>query len=122
VKAVLDGDARGAFQAKVIVRPGAQKTDGRQLANGLLLSETAEFDAKPELEIYADDVKCNHGATSGALDNEMLFYLCSRGIPAREAKTLLVLAFIGEIIDHVEDENLREALKARASQWLSDKA
>lgn len=122
VKAVLDDEARGVFQAKVIVRPGAQKTDGRQLANGLLLSETAEFDAKPELEIYADDVKCNHGATSGALDDEMLFYLRSRGIPTQEAKTLLVLAFVGEILDHIEDENLREALKERASQWLSDKA
>lgn len=119
VKAVLDGEARGVFQAKVVVRPGAQKTDGRQLANGLLLSETAEFDAKPELEIYADDVKCNHGATSGALDDDMLFYLRSRGIPEAEAKSLLVLAFVGEIIDQIDDEGLREALMARASQWLA---
>lgn len=119
VKAVLDGEARGVFQAKVIVRPGAQKTDGRQLAHGLLLSDSAEFDAKPELEIYADDVKCNHGATSGALDDDMLFYLRSRGIPADEAKTLLILAFVGEIIDQIEDEPLREVLTARASQWLS---
>jgi Fe-S cluster assembly protein SufD len=119
VKAVLDGEARGVFQAKVIVRPGAQKTDGRQLANGLLLSETAEFDAKPELEIYADDVKCNHGATSGALDDDMLFYLRSRGIPEAEAKSLLVLAFVGEIIDQISDEELHATLMARASQWLA---
>jgi Fe-S cluster assembly protein SufD len=118
-KAVLDGEARGIFQAKVIVRPDAQKTDGRQLANGLLLSETAEFDAKPELEIYADDVKCNHGATSGALDDEMLFYLRSRGIPADEAKALLILAFAGEIIDQIQDETLREMVMAKAKVWLA---
>lgn len=118
-KAVLDGEARGIFQAKVIVRPDAQKTDGRQLANGLLLSETAEFDAKPELEIYADDVKCNHGATSGALDDEMLFYLRSRGIPADEAKALLILAFVGEIIDQIQDETLHEMVMAKAREWLA---
>jgi Fe-S cluster assembly protein SufD len=119
VKAVLDGDAHGVFQAKVIVRPGAQKTDGRQLAHGLLLSNTAEFDAKPELEIYADDVKCNHGATSGALDEDMLFYLRSRGIPVEEAKSLLILAFVAEVFDHIDDEHLREVLTAHASRWLS---
>ncbi|MEJ2226656.1 MAG: Fe-S cluster assembly protein SufD [Alphaproteobacteria bacterium] len=119
VKSVLDGESRGIFQAKVIVRPDAQKTDGRQLANGLLLSETAEFDAKPELEIYADDVKCNHGATSGALDEDMLFYLRSRGIPTDEAKSMLILAFVGEIIDQIEDEAFREILMAKARDWLA---
>jgi Fe-S cluster assembly protein SufD len=122
VKVVLDDTARAAFQGKVIVREGAQKTDGRQMAHGLMLSETAEFDAKPELEIYADDVKCNHGATSGALDEDMLFYLRSRGIPAQEAKMLLILAFVGEIFDYVEEEKTREALKTHAARWLSDKA
>jgi Fe-S cluster assembly protein SufD len=92
------------------------------MAHGLMLSETAEFDAKPELEIYADDVKCNHGATSGALDEDMLFYLRSRGIPAQEAKMLLILAFVGEIFDYVEEEKTREALKTHAARWLSDKA
>jgi len=119
VKVVLDGHARGVFQAKAIVRAGAQKTDGRQMAQSLLLSETAEFDAKPELEIYADDVKCNHGATCGAIDDDLLFYLRARGIPEDEAKALLIQAFIGEILDRVEDEGLRQALEAKAAAWLT---
>ncbi|NJM34817.1 MAG: Fe-S cluster assembly protein SufD [Rhodomicrobium sp.] len=118
VKAVLEDHAQGVFQAKVIVRPGAQKTDGRQMAQALILSENAEFDAKPELEIYADDVKCNHGATSGALDEDLMFYLRSRGIPKEEAKLILVQAFIGEILDKIELEPLREALVSKAARWL----
>jgi Fe-S cluster assembly protein SufD len=118
VKAVLDDHAQGVFQAKVTVRPGAQKTDGRQMAQALLLSETAEFDAKPELEIYADDVKCNHGATTGAIDEDLLFYLRARGIPENEARALLIQAFIGEVLDRVEHEGLRQALEAKAAAWL----
>ena len=118
VKAVLADQARGVFQAKVIVRPDAQKTDGRQMAQALLLSDGAEFDAKPELEIYADDVKCNHGATCGALDDDLMFYLRARGIPEDEARSLLVQAFIGEVLDQVEHDGLREALAARAVRWL----
>jgi Fe-S cluster assembly protein SufD len=118
VKAVLADQSQGIFQAKVIVRPGAQQTDGRQMAQGLLLSETAEFDAKPELEIYADDVKCNHGATSGALDEDLMFYLRARGIPEDQAKSLLIQAFVGEVLDKVEHEGLRDALTARAARWL----
>jgi Fe-S cluster assembly protein SufD len=118
VKAVLSDQSQGIFQAKVIVRPGAQQTDGRQMAQGLLLSETAEFDAKPELEIYADDVKCNHGATSGALDEDLMFYLRARGIPEDQAKSLLIQAFVGEVLDKVEHEGLRDALTARAARWL----
>jgi Fe-S cluster assembly protein SufD len=118
VKAVLDDHAQGVFQAKVIVRPGAQQTDGRQMAQSLLLSDTAEFDAKPELEIYADDVKCNHGATTGAIDEDLLFYLRARGIPEDQAKALLIQAFIGEVLDRVEHEGLRQALEAKAALWL----
>jgi FeS assembly protein SufD len=118
VKAVLDDNAQGVFQAKVIVRPGAQQTDGRQMAQALLLSDTAEFDAKPELEIYADDVKCNHGATTGALDEDLMFYLRARGIPEQQARALLIHAFIGEILDKVEHEGLRQALEAKAGAWL----
>lgn len=118
VKSVLDDTARGVFQAKVIVRPDAQQTDGRQMAQALLLSDNAEFDAKPELEIYADDVKCNHGATSGAIDEDLLFYLKARGIPETEAKALLIQAFIGEIIDQVEGETLSDAFAAKAQEWL----
>lgn len=119
VKAVLADQAQGVFQAKVIVRPDAQKTDGRQMAQALLLSDAAEFDAKPELEIYADDVKCNHGATSGALDDDLMFYLRARGIPEDQARALLVQAFIGEVLDQVDHEGLREALAARAARWLA---
>src|SRR5271157_4236952 len=79
-KAVLDGRSRGVFQGKVIVERGAQKTDGKQMANALLLSDDAEFDSKPELEIFADDVVCGHGSTAGQLDEDMLFYLRARGI------------------------------------------
>lgn len=119
VKAVLEERAQGVFQAKVIVRPGAQKTDGRQMAQALLLADTAEFDAKPELEIYADDVKCNHGATSGAIDDDLMFYLRARGIPEPVAKMLLIQAFIGEILDQIENEDLRVALEASTASWLT---
>lgn len=118
VKAVLDDGARGVFQAKVIVRPDAQQTDGRQMAQALLLSDNAEFDAKPELEIYADDVKCNHGATSGAIDEDLMFYLRVRGIPEDQARAMLIQAFIGEILDRIEDETLAEAFEAKAKEWL----
>lgn len=109
-KCVMDDHARGIFQGKIVVRPDAQKTDGMQMTQGLLLSETAEFDAKPELEIFADDVRCTHGATCGELDEELMFYLRSRGIRAEEAKSLLIAAFIGEAIDEVESEEIRDLL------------
>jgi len=118
-KVVMDGHSRGIFQGKVIVRPNAQKTDGKQSSHALLLSETAEFDAKPELEIYADDVVCGHGATSGDLDHDHLFYLMSRGIPKAEARSLLVAAFVGEAIETVDHEGIREALLAFAQERLS---
>jgi FeS assembly protein SufD len=117
-KAVLDGEARGIFQGKIIVAPDAQKTDGKQMAQALLLSETAEFDSKPELEIFADDVVCGHGSTSGRIDDELLFYLEARGIPEDEARALLIQAFIGEALERIEREDLREALSAASSEWL----
>jgi Fe-S cluster assembly protein SufD len=117
-KAVLDNEARGVFQGKIIVSPGAQKTDGKQMAQGLLLSETAEFDSKPELEIFADDVACGHGSTSGQIDEDLLFYLEARGIPEREARALLIQAFVGEAIERIEDEGLREALSKTSADWL----
>ncbi len=118
-KGVLDGEARGIFQGKVIVRPDAQKSDGKQMAQALMLSETAEFDSKPELEIYADDVACGHGSTSAALDDDLLFYLRARGIPLKEARALLIQSFIGEAIDKVQNEAVREALMSEAEIWLA---
>ena len=118
-KKVLRGGAVGVFQGKILVKPGAQKTDGYQLSQGLLLDETCQLLAKPELEIYADDVKCSHGSTAGAVDETARFYLTSRGIPRREAEELLVLAFLDEAIAEVEDEALRGELRARLEGWLA---
>ena len=118
-KAVLDGRGHGVFQGKVIVQRAAQKTDGKQMARALLLSDEAEFDAKPELEIYADDVVCGHGATAGQLDEELMFYLKARGIPEAQARALLVSAFVGEVLDKIEDEGLRGALQEKVDDWLS---
>jgi Fe-S cluster assembly protein SufD len=111
-KCVMDEHARGIFQGKVIVRPGAQKTDGKQSSHALLLSETSEFDAKPELEIFADDVVCGHGATSGDLNHDHLFYLRSRGIPEATARNMLIEAFLSEAFDTLEHDAIREALAA----------
>ncbi|HRY07479.1 MAG TPA: Fe-S cluster assembly protein SufD [Hyphomicrobiaceae bacterium] len=119
-KGVLDGEARGIVQGKVIVRRDAQKSDGKQMAQALMLSETAEFDSKPELEIYADDVACGHGSTSAALDDDLLFYLRARGIPLKEARVLLIHSFIGEAIDKVDNEAIREALMSEAEAWLAN--
>lgn len=118
VKSVLDDKSRSVFQAKVHVHPGAQKTDGKQMANALLLSDQAEFDSKPELEIYADDVVCGHGSTSGQLDEEAMFYLRARGVPEIEARALLIAAFVDEVFDDIGDEALRDALTARTDDWL----
>ena len=119
---VLDGRARGIFQGKIIVRPHAQKTDGKQMARVLMLSPDAEFDSKPELEIYADDVVCGHGSTAAEIDADLLFYCRSRGIPEREARAMLVESFIGEAIDKVEHEGLRGVLAKLARQWLAGAA
>lgn len=118
-KGVLEDRARAVFQGKVIVRPGAQKTDGKQMAQALLLSESAEFDSKPELEIFADDVVCGHGSTSGQIDEELLFYLRARGIPEDEARRLLIIAFIGETLELVEDEAVRAAMLSTTENWLA---
>jgi Fe-S cluster assembly protein SufD len=117
-KCVMQEKARGVFQGKVIVRPDAQKTDGKQSSHALLLSETSEFDAKPELEIYADDVICGHGTTCGDLDHDHLFYLRSRGIPETEARSLLVQAFLAEAIEAVENEQVREVLTGLTTERL----
>jgi Fe-S cluster assembly protein SufD len=117
-KGVLADRARGVFQGKVIVRPDAQKTDGKQMAQVLMLSEDAEFDSKPELEINADDVVCGHGSTSAEIDEDLLFYFRARGIAAEDARALLIESFIGEAIDKV-DEALRPALMAVARRRLA---
>ena len=117
-KSVLDGESRGVFQGKIIVRPKAQKTDARMMTQALLLSDEAEADNKPELEIFADDVQCGHGATSGALDENLKFYLMARGIPEPEAEALLVQAFVGDAVEGIEHAGLREALMEHVAAWL----
>ena len=120
-KSVLDGESHGIFQGKIIVEPHAQKTDGKMMTRVLLLSDAAEADNKPELEIFADDVVCGHGATAGALDEGLKFYLMSRGIPAAEAEALLVQAFVGEVVEEIAHEPLREAVMFAALKWLGSR-
>lgn len=117
-KKVLKNGAVGVFQGKILVKPGAQKTDGYQISQSLLLDDDSQFLAKPELEIYADDVKCSHGSTSGAIDETALFYLQSRGVPKRIATSLLVLAFLAEAIAEVENEAIAEDIQTRLEGWL----
>ena len=117
-KKVLKNGAVGTFQGKILVKAGAQKTDGYQISQSLLLDDDAQFLAKPELEIYADDVACSHGSTSGAIDEEALFYLRSRGVPESEAQDLLVLAFLAEAIEEIEDEAIADDIRSRLEGWL----
>lgn len=117
-RTLLDDSARGVFQGKVHVHRVAQKTDGYQLANTILLSEKAEMDTKPELEIYADDVLCSHGATCGQLDEEPVFYLRSRGLTEAQARRLLVQAFVDEAVDKISNDGLREEIQGKARSWL----
>ncbi len=116
---ILDDQSVGAFQGKVIVRPGAQKTDGVMQSKSLLLSDQATMNNKPELEIFADDVQCGHGATCGRLDKDQLFYLSARGLPRRQAESLLIEGFANEAMEALEDEQLRAYLSDRVSVWLS---
>ncbi|MGJ5179677.1 Fe-S cluster assembly protein SufD [Bradyrhizobium oligotrophicum] len=121
-RAVLDDRAHSVFQGRIIVRQDAQQTDGKMMTRALLLSDEAEADSKPELEIFADDVSCGHGATSGALDDGLLFYLQARGLPEKQAQALLIQAFVGEAIEPIEDDGLRERVMAVAQDWLEGRA
>jgi len=118
-KKVLRNGATGVFQGKILVQPDAQKTDGYQISQSLLLDGDSQFLAKPELEIYADDVACSHGSTSGAIDEEALFYLRSRGVPVAEATDLLVLSFLAEAVEEIEAEALRDEINSRLDGWLA---
>ncbi len=118
-KKVLRNGATGVFQGKILVQPDAQKTDGYQISQSLLLDDDSQFYAKPELEIYADDVQCSHGSTSGAIDETALFYLRSRGVPTGEAQDLLVLAFLAEAIEEIEDAAIAADILARLEGWLA---
>ncbi|MDX5403406.1 MAG: SufD family Fe-S cluster assembly protein [Rhodobacterales bacterium] len=118
-KKVLRNGAVGVFQGKILVKEGAQKTDGYQISQSLLLDGDSQFLVKPELEIYADDVACSHGSTSGAIDMDALYYLRSRGVPKKDATDLLVLSFLAEAVDEIEDEGLRDEIVSRLTGWLA---
>ena len=118
-KGVLDDQSRGVFQGKILVRRDSQKSDGHQLNQALLLARGAEIDSKPELEIYADDVKCSHGATAGQLDETALFYLRARGIDKDTARNLLIGAFINSAIDEISNVPVQDAMSGIISNWLA---
>ncbi|MFK7945334.1 MAG: Fe-S cluster assembly protein SufD [Paracoccaceae bacterium] len=117
-KNVLADKAKGIFQGKIYVKQGAQKTDGYQISQAVLLTDGAEFSAKPELEIYADDVACSHGSTTGALDPTAMFYLRSRGVPRAEAEAMLIAAFADEAIGEIADEALADAIREEVATWM----
>jgi len=117
-KTVLDGKSRGVFQGKIAVAKDAQKSDGYQLSRALLLSDQAEMDARPELEILADDVQCSHGNTIGDLDENALFYLRSRGLPEEQARALLIEGFVSEMLDELPVEAWRETFRREVEEGM----
>jgi Fe-S cluster assembly protein SufD len=117
-KGVLDDESRAVFQGKIVVHRDAQRTDGQMNNKTMLLSDSAEVNTKPELEIYADDVKCSHGAASGHVDEDALFYMRSRGIPDALARNLLIQSFLGQVLERINVEPIRDALVEKATQWL----
>ena len=121
-KTVIDGRARTVFQGKVYVAQAAQKTDGKQMAQALMLSPDAEFDSKPELEIYADDVACGHGSTCAEIDPALIFYCQSRGIPEAQARALLIESFVGDAIEKIDNPAIRRAMSEVALGWLAAKS
>ena len=111
IKSVLDDNAKSVYQGKIFVDSKAQKTDGYQLSKAILLNENSEFNAKPELEIYADDVKCSHGSTSGSLNDDSIFYLMSRGLNYKQSKELLINGFLLEVVEKITDSEVRNLIK-----------
>ena len=120
IKTVLDANSKGVFQGKIKVNSKAQKTDGYQLSKALLLDKDSEFDSKPELEIYADDVKCSHGSTSGNLDEEAIFYLMSRGINRDDAKKLLIKGFLTDSVESITNKEIKKYFLKRIESKINE--
>jgi len=118
---ILEGRSRGVFHGRIIVHKDAQKTNAKQTNRNLLLSDEAQIDTKPQLEIHADDVKCTHGATIGQIDEDAIFYLRSRGIAEASARTMLLSAFARESLGRVKNELIRKHLEGLVRQWLSSR-
>ena len=119
IKNVLNDQSKGVYQGKIFVKQEAQKTDAYQLSKALLLNDNAEFNAKPELEIYADDVKCSHGSTSGSIDLDSIHYLKSRGIPEKEAYQMLINGFLSEILEKLPEDNLKKFLIEKIERQIN---
>ena len=119
IKKVLDGESNGVYQGKIFVKNVAQKTDAYQLSKALILDDRAEFDAKPELEIYADDVKCSHGSSSGSIDEDAIHYLRTRGIQPADAKKLLISGFLNEIFENIPDEKIKIFLEKSMEKQIN---
>ena len=119
VKNVLDSESKGIYQGKIFVKDIAQKTDAYQLSKAILLSERSEFDSKPELEIYADDVKCSHGSSSGSLDKDSIYYLMTRGLSEKESVELLVNGFLSEVIESIKSDSMKNFLKKKLTDQLN---
>ena len=117
IKSVLENNSRATYQGKIFVNSKAQKTDGYQLSKAILLSESSEFNAKPELEIYADDVKCSHGSSSGSLNENSIFYLMSRGLNYQQARELLINGFLLDVIEKITDSEIKNLIKACELEW-----
>ena len=120
IKNVLENNSKGVYQGKIFVKDIAQKTDAYQLSKALILNDQAEFNAKPELEIYADDVRCSHGSSSGSIDDEAIHYLMTRGIELRAAKKLLIKGFLNEIFDNLPEEKIRIFLEKSISVQIDE--
>ena len=120
IKNVLNNQSKGVYQGKIFVKNIAQKTDAYQLSKALILNDQAEFDAKPELEIYADDVKCSHGSTSGSIDFDSIHYLKSRGIPEKEALKMLINGFLSEVLEKLDDIKLKNFLLEKLESQVNE--
>ena len=117
-KGILDNSSKGVFNGKIYVRPNAQKTNAYQNNRNVLLTDTASINTKPQLEIWADDVKCSHGCTTGQIDEEALFYLQSRGISKDTARAMMLYAFAGDVVDHVPNEKMKDYIDTLISDRL----
>ncbi len=119
VKNVLSSESKGIFQGKIYVKDIAQKTDAYQLSKALLLGDNAEFNSKPELEIYADDVKCSHGSTSGSIDEDSLYYLMTRGLNRDESIKLLIKGFLNDIVEYIKSPSIKKFIENKLEQQIN---
>ena len=119
VKKVLSADSKGVYQGKIYVKDLAQKTDAYQLSKALLLNDSSEFNSKPELEIYADDVKCSHGSTSGSIDEDSLYYLMTRGLKKEDAAKLLIKGFLNDVVEFIKSNSMKSFVQSKIEEHVN---